>query len=177
MDKISVEEFKRNIKACLDKLPFEVTRRGKVLFVCYGPEGKKPPSITMPVPKIVDSSPSDSVVIPAKLANKPAIKPVPVPTPETQVVLPNGYIVPSALELHTKYKISHPMDICNRCRQFNRSCVCGATIYEPDDIQPARKRKQASNAAPVVQAMLSKIKRDPIVQHHPGCTCAVCKSE
>ena len=40
METINVEEFKRNIKACLDQLPFAVTRRGKVLFTCYGPEGK-----------------------------------------------------------------------------------------------------------------------------------------
>ena len=120
-------------------------------------EVKKQPAITLPELEIIDSRAPGAVEKPVSTPD--IIKPVPK-TPGPGKALPNGYVPKSALELGEAYKISHPMDICNRCRQFNRNCVCGATIYEPDDIQPARKRKQSSNAAPVVQAMLSKIKRE-----------------
>ena len=85
METINVEEFKRNIKACLDQLPFAVTRRGKVLFVCYGPEGKpvdipeKPPTKDMPaLPKSPVASNSE--------VEKPAKTPEISKAPETSGV-------------------------------------------------------------------------------------------
>ena len=54
MIQVPIEEFKRSMNHMVQELPVEVTKRGKVLFVCYGPEGKpvdipeKPPCQSMP---------------------------------------------------------------------------------------------------------------------------------
>jgi hypothetical protein len=117
------------------------------------------------------TAPMKSVVEASGEVKTPAI------TPDIPKVMPNGYIPKSAAELRAAYKSSHPMDICPACHQFNNACVCGATIYEPDDIQPARKRKTSVSKAmqPLVNAMLSSVKRSPTVQHHAMCTCGMCK--
>ena len=114
METINVEEFKRNIKACLDQLPFAVTRRGKVLFVCYGPEGK-----------------------PVDIPEKPPCQSMPE---------------------HAK-SLESPLD----------------TVYVPNPVRPVKQPKPKTNAAPIVNAMLSGVKARPTVAHHPTCTCAMCK--
>jgi hypothetical protein len=111
MDKISVEEFKRNIKACLDQLPFEVTRRGKVLFVCYGPEGKP-----VDIPEKAKKQPCQPM---------PDVKIVPVKSLDEPVKA----IIKDKADIDTKalraiYKIKHPLDVCIKCQRFNRECIC-----------------------------------------------------
>jgi len=53
----------------------------------------------------------------------------------------------------------------------------GETVYIPDPVKPAKQPKQSVSkaAAPIVEAMLSGIKSKVTVQHHPTCTCAMCK--
>lgn len=108
-------------------------------------------------------------------AKKSVTKPEISKEPETSKALPNGYVPKSAMELREAYKVNHPMDICPGCRQFNNSCQCGATVYEPDPVKPVKTPKVSSKAAPIVKGLLSGIKRVPTVQHHPQCTCSMCK--
>ena len=180
METINVEEFKRNIKACLDQLPFAVTRRGKVLCVCYGPEG-----MPVDVPEKVKKQECNDMPIPSKSpvasnseVENPADKPVIAKVePEAGKPLANGYIPKSASQLKAEYKNNHPMDICQGCHNFNRDCVCGATVYEPEPVRTGKQPKQSASrqAQPIVNAMLSGIKARPTVAHHPTCTCAMCK--
>lgn len=53
----------------------------------------------------------------------------------------------------------------------------GDTIYEPDPVKPISPAKVSVSkaVAPVVNTLLSNIKRVPTVQHHPQCTCSMCK--
>jgi len=53
----------------------------------------------------------------------------------------------------------------------------GDTIYEPDPVKPVKQPKVSVSKAvqPLVNAMLSSVKRSPTVQHHPTCGCAMCK--
>ena len=173
METINVEEFKRNIKACLDQLPFAVTRRGKVLFTCYGPEGKP-----VDVPEKVKKQECNDMPAPSKspvASNSEVEKPAKEPEPGT--ILPNGYIVKSAAELRAAHKLTHPLDICPGCSQFNQGCQCGATVYVPDPVRPAKQPKVSASKAiqPIVKAMLSGIVKQPTASHHPCCLCGVCK--
>jgi len=135
------------------------------------------PSNDMPAPDIVVPGASDSVVIPVESANKPVTKPIIAKVePEQGKALPNGYVPKSAQELRAAYKASHPLSICNDCHMFNRDCVCGATVYEPDPVvEPVKQPKVKSNAAPIVKSLLSGISKRVAVAHHATCTCGVCK--
>jgi len=127
---------------------------------------EKPPTKDMPaLPKSPVASNSE-VEKPAKTPDK---------APEAGKPLANGYIPKPASQLKAEYKNNHPMDICQGCHNFNRDCVCGATVYVPDDIQSARKPKVKSNAAPIVKSLLSGIVKQPTASHHPCCLCGVCK--
>ena len=53
--------------------------------------------------------------------------------------------------------------------------VHSETIYEPDPVKPVKTPKVSSKAAPIVNGLLSGIKRAPTVQHHPQCSCGMCK--
>ena len=177
METINVEEFKRNIKACLDQLPFAVTRRGKVLFTCYGPDGKP---VDVPE-KVKKQECNDMPALPKSpvSASCEVKKPVKTPykAPEAGKPLANGYIPKSAQELRAAHKLTHPLDICPGCSQFNQGCQCGATVYEPDPVRPAKQPKVSASKAiqPIVKAMLSGIVKQPTVSHHPCCTCGICK--
>jgi len=134
----------------------------------YLAEGKKPPSKDMPaLPKSLVASNSEGKN-PAKTPDK---------APEAGKPLANGYIPKSAQELRAAHKLTHPLDICPGCQQFNNACVCGATVYEPEPVKHAKAHKQSASkqAQPIVNAMLSGIKARPTVAHHPTCTCAMCK--
>jgi len=125
---------------------------------------EKPPCQGMPVPSKSPVAVNSEVKKPAK-------------EPEPGTILPNGYIVKSAQELRAAHKLTHPLDICPGCQQFNNACVCGATVYEPEPVKHAKAHKQSASkqAQPIVNTMLSGIKARPTVAHHPTCTCAVCK--
>lgn len=49
------------------------------------------------------------------------------------------------------------------------------TVYEPDPARPVKQPKASSKAAPIVKSLLSGIVKQPIVSHHPQCSCACCK--
>jgi hypothetical protein len=51
------------------------------------------------------------------------------------------------------------------------------TIYEPDPVKQVKAPKLSASkqAAPIVKALLSGIKRSPTVSHHPTCSCGMCK--
>ena len=116
MDQINVEEFKRNIKTCLDQLPFAVTRRGKVLFVCYGPEGmpettEKQPCQSMPALPIVPvASPGDTIYEPDPV--KPA------KAPKVSVSKQAVPIVAALLSSISKQPTvsHHPLCTCAMCK-------------------------------------------------------------
>ena len=125
---------------------------------------EKPPTKDMPaLPKSPVASNSE--------VEKPAKE------PEPGTILPNGYIVKSAAELREAHKLTHPLDICPGCSQFNQGCQCGATVYEPDPVRPAKQPKVSASKAiqPIVKAMLSGIVKQPTASHHPCCTCGICK--
>ena len=132
---------------------------------------EKPPTKDMPVPSKSPVSASCEV---KKPADKPVIAKV---EPEAGKPLANGYIPKSASQLKAEYKNNHPMDICQGCHNFNRDCVCGATVYVPDPVRPAKQPKVSASKAiqPIVKAMLSGIVKQPTVSHHPCCNCGVCK--
>jgi hypothetical protein len=127
METINVEEFKRNIKACLDQLPFAVTRRGKIIFICYGPEGK----------------------------------PVDIPGIQPAITIAEPVMVVPGASCEVKKPADTP-DMAD-------------TVYVPDYVKPVKAPKPKSNAAPVVKSLLSGIVKQPIVSHHPCCSCGVCK--
>lgn len=54
--------------------------------------------------------------------------------------------------------------------------VSGDTVYEPDPVKPVKQPKisVSKQAAPIVSAMLSGIRKQPTVQHHPQCKCTMC---
>ena len=58
MIQVPIEEFKRSMNHMVQELPVEVTKRGKILFICYGPEGK-PESV-----KSIVGSPGDTIYEP-----------------------------------------------------------------------------------------------------------------
>ena len=134
----------------------------------YLAEGKKPPTKDMPaLPKSPVASNSEGKK-PAKTPDK---------APEAGKPLANGYIPKSAAELRATHKLTHPLDICPGCSQFNQGCQCGATVYVPDPVRPAKQPKVSASKAiqPIVKAMLSGIVKQPTASHHPCCLCGVCK--
>ena len=50
------------------------------------------------------------------------------------------------------------------------------TVYIPDPVRPAKQPKGKTNAAPIVNAMLSGISKRHTVTHHPQCKCGMCKA-
>ena len=70
MIQVPIEEFKRSMNHMVQELPVEVTKRGKILFICYGPEGK-PESV-----KSIVGSPGDTIYEPGpvKHAKQPRVK-------------------------------------------------------------------------------------------------------
>jgi len=125
---------------------------------------EKPPTKDMPVPSKSPVASNSEVKKPAK-------------EPEPGTILPNGYIVKSAAELRAAHKLTHPLDICPGCSQFNQGCQCGATVYVPDPVRPAKQPKVSASKAiqPIVKAMLSGIVKQPTANHDPCCNCGVCK--
>ena len=124
METINVEEFKRNIKACLDQLPFAVTRRGKVLFVCYGPEGmpvdipEKPPCQSMPEHAKSPVKASGSAESPLDTVYVPnPVRPVKQPKPKTNA----APIVKSLLSGISKQPTvsHHPCCNCGVCKPLS----------------------------------------------------------
>ena len=129
---------------------------------------EKPPCQPMAAAAIVDSASLSEGKKPAKTPDK---------APEAGKPLANGYIPKSAQELRAAHKLTHPLDICPGCSQFNQGCQCGATVYEPDPVRPAKQPKVSASKAiqPIVKAMLSGIVKQPTASHHPCCNCGVCK--
>ena len=130
--------------------------------------GKNKPCQPMPEPEIVVPAASCEVKKPVK---------TPYKAPEAGKPLANGYIPKSAQELRAAHKLTHPLDICPGCSQFNQGCQCGATVYVPDPVRPAKQPKVSASKAiqPIVKAMLSGIVKQPTASHHPCCNCGVCK--
>jgi hypothetical protein len=87
----------------------------------------------------------------AEKAKKPAYQPMPAPE-----------IVAPASPGEAEKSVSEP-DIGKD------------TIYEPDPVRPAKQPKAKSNAAPIVNALLSGVNASPTTAHHPLCSCAICK--
>ena len=117
MVQIPIEEFKRTLNRMVEKMPFEVTKRGKVLFVCYGPEGKP---VDIPGKRECNDKPDVKIVAPVS-SGETVYEPDPVKLPKAPKISASKAVSPIVSQLLAGVKkvstIQHyPTCACAMCK-------------------------------------------------------------